>query len=347
MEISTTRHKLPSWLPQAAGYCLSAACLAWFLHGYPTGELLPTIRSLDWRWVTLAVAADLAVYVSHAWRWNTLLAPIARLSLWRTAQAIYIGLFANEVLPLRTGELIRCYLLAHWNDLRISLALASAAVERLIDGIWMVAAFLVTASLLRKAPPEPGSRIPWDLTFVVEALGVILLLGTIALAWIVLHKHRLNAVVSEGRWAATYRHVIEGLHLMGNPRTIGWTSLLSLLYLALQVLSLYALMKADGLDYSFWVAGGVLAVVRLGTVAPNAPGNVGLVQVACVLALGLFGLEKNDAKTFSFIMYVAWTLPLLVGGAIAMALAGVNLGDLRDRARRGMHAARVPAREKS
>jgi hypothetical protein len=73
---------------------------------------------------------------------------------------------------------------------------------------------------------------------------------------------------------------------------------------------------------------------------------VGLVQVACVLALGLFGLEKNDAKTFSFIMYIAWTLPLLVGGAVAMALAGVNLGDIRDRARRGVRAAHVPAQEK-
>ena len=346
MDISATRRKMPAWLPQAAGYCLSAGCLAWFLHGYPTGELLPTIRSLDWRWVTLAIAADLAVYVSHAWRWNTLLAPIARLSLWRTVQSIYIGLFANEVLPLRTGELIRCYLLAHWNDLRISLALASLAVERLIDGILMVAAFLITASFLRKSPPEPDSGIPWDLTLGVQALGALLLLGAIALAWIVLHKQHVHAVVSESRWAATFRHIIEGLHLMGNPRTIGWTSLLSLLYLALQVLSLYALMKADGLDFSFWIAGGVLAVVRLATVVPNAPGNVGLVQVACVLALGLFGLEKNDAKTFSFIMYVAWTLPLLAGGAVAMALAGVNLGDLRSRARRGLHAAHVPAHKK-
>jgi hypothetical protein len=346
MDIPATRRKMPSWLPQVAGYCLSAGCLAWVLRGYPTADLLPTIRSLDWRWVTLAIAADLLVYVSHAWRWNTLLAPVARLSLWRTVQAIYIGLFANEVLPLRTGELIRCYLLAHWNDLRISLALASAAVERLIDGIWMMAAFLITASFLGGSGSDWRHRIPWRLTLLAEALGALLLLGAVVLIWIVFHKQRLHAAASEGRWAATFRHVVEGLHLMGNPRTIGLTSLLSLLYLALQVLSLYALMKAYGLDLSFWVAGGVLALVRFATVVPNAPGNVGLVQVACVLALGLFDVERNDAKTFSFIMYVAWTLPLLAGGAIALALAGVNLGDVRDRARRGVQAVRVPPHKK-
>ena len=145
MDISATRRKMPSWLPQVVGYCLSAGCLAWFLHGYPTGQNLPTIRSLDWRWVTLAIAADLSVYICHGWRWNTLLAPVVRLRLWRTVQAVYIGLFANELLPLRTGEVIRCYLLAHWNNFRISLSLSSAVVERLIDGLWMVAAFAVTA----------------------------------------------------------------------------------------------------------------------------------------------------------------------------------------------------------
>jgi len=43
---------------------------------------------------------------------------------------------------------------------------------------------------------------------------------------------------------------------------------------------MWALMRAYGLDYSFWVAGGVLTLVRLGTVVPNAPGNVGVVNAS-------------------------------------------------------------------
>src|ERR1051326_5002194 len=143
------RRKFPSWLPQVLGYCLSAACLLWVLHGYPTDELIPAIRDLDWKWVAAGIGADLSVYIVHGWRWNTLLAPVARLKLWRTVQAIYIGLFANEILPLRAGELIRLYLLAHWNGLRFSATLASAAVERVIDGIWMLTAFLITASFVK------------------------------------------------------------------------------------------------------------------------------------------------------------------------------------------------------
>jgi uncharacterized protein (TIRG00374 family) len=337
--IDSPRRKLPSWVPQVLGYCLSAGCLVWVLYGYPLNELIPAIRALDWRWVGLAVAADMSVYVIHAWRWNTLLGPVIRLRIWRTVQAIYIGLFANEVLPLRSGELVRCYLLAHWNDLRISLGFASAAVERLIDGFWMLAAFLVTAAFVK--------GIPEDLMLLVQAIGALLLVGGVLLGWIVFHEQHAHAAIREGRWASTLRHIVEGVHLMGNLRTMGWTTLISLLYLVVQVVSVWALMKAYGLDLSFWAAGGVLTLVRFATVVPNAPGNVGLFQVACVLALGLFHVETNDAKTFSFIMFFALTLPLLVGGAVAVALTGVNIAELRDRARRGLHAARTaPVPEK-
>jgi len=328
MSAASARRRIPSWLPQAAGYGLSAACLAWVLHGYPLNQLLPNIRSLDWRWVLVAMLADLAVYISHAWRWNTLLEPVARLRLWRTVQAIYIGLFANEVLPLRAGELIRCYLLTHWNDLRLSLGLASAAVERLMDGFWMILAFLITAGFVK--------GIPEDLVILVQVLAAIVLAGTVVLAWVVLRRQHAHAAIREGRWASALRHIVEGLHLMGNARTLGLTMLISLLYLVLQFFTVYALMKAYGLDFSFWMACGVLTITRLAVVVPNAPGNMGLLQAACVMAMRLFDVEKNDATGFSFILWGAITLPLLAGGAVATALTGTNIGELRSRARRGL-----------
>jgi uncharacterized protein (TIRG00374 family) len=169
---------------------------------------------------------------------------------------------------------------------------------------------------------------------------VLILAGSGVLLWIMVHKQQAHAVVSESRWSSTARHVLEGLHLMGNLRTLSLTSAISLLYLVLQFFTVYALMRAYGLDLSFWAAAGVLTIVRLATVVPNAPGNVGLFQAACVMALHLFDVEKNDATTFSFILWGASTLPLLIGGAVATALTGSNIGELRNRAKRGLAAAR-------
>jgi glycosyltransferase 2 family protein len=335
-EQETKRWRLPSWLPQVLGYTVSAACLVWVLHGYDLHDVTAAIRALDWRWVTVSVLLDLSVYLVHGWRWNTLLSPVARLPFWRTVQAIYIGIFANEILPLRTGELIRCYLLAHWNSVLLSLAFASAAIERLIDGFWMTGAFLVTAHYV---------ELPGYMTDFVRVLAGLLTFGALLFGWVVTHKQRAHAVARESRWASTLRHLVEGLHDMGNPRSLARTILISFVYLVVQALSVWALMRAYGLDLSLLAAAGVLTIVRLGTVIPNAPGNVGLFQAVTVLALSLFEVERNDAKTFSFIMFFAMTIPLLVGGAVAVALTGLNIKEIHRRAR--THAGSHPERDRS
>jgi glycosyltransferase 2 family protein len=318
-----SRRRIPSWLPQTLAYALSVACLIWVLHDFPLSRIGQEIQSLDWRWVSLGVVADLATYVAHAWRWNILFRPFASMRLWRTAQIIYIGLFANEVLPLRTGEVIRVYLMSHWNNLRLSVVFASAGVERLIDGVWMILSFVITASFVR--------GIPSKMVLFVQALGVVVVVGTGVLMWIARRKPESHA-------PGTLRHMIEGLQLMGSLRTLTGAALVSLLYLALQFVTVWALMKAAHFDYSFWVASGVITLVRLGVVVPNAPGNLGVFQVACVLALKLFEAQEDDAKSFAFIMWFALTLPLLIGGAVATALSGLKLGELRERAKRSASA---------
>lgn len=322
---------MPDWVPQVLGYVLSIGCLFWVLHNYKLGELLPQLRQLEWKWVALGVALDLSVYVCHAWRWVLLYRPVDHLPFWRTVQAIYVGLFANEVLPLRVGELIRCYLVAHWNNQLLSVVFASAGIERLIDGFWMIVSFIAAAQHLK--------GIPTWLTDTVRFFEFLVIAGIALLAYVMIHKSHAHAMVRESRWAAVLRHIVDGLHTMGNWRTLARVMPVSFLYLVLQVFSYWALMKSFQLDLSVWDAAAVLAIVRLGTAVPNAPANIGLIQAACVIALNdVFGVERNDATTFSFVLFLALTLPLLLGGAIATALTGLNLGEIHHHARQRMHA---------
>ncbi len=330
MEASATLpspRKKPAWLPQVLAYGLSAGCMVWVLSRYSFSNLKGDLQTLDWRWALVAALAELGVYVCQAWRWNTLLGPVVRLRFWRTVQAIYIGLFANEVLPLKIGEPIRCYLLAHWGDFRISLGFASAAVERLIDGFWMLLALLITAAFI---------KLPEDFTILVRILEGVMLLGTAALIWVLHHHESDHAILKQSRWSAMLRHIVEGLHLMGNWRTLTITALISLLFAVLQIVPVYALIKADNMDLSFLAAAAISIIIRLATFIPAAPSNLGVLNVACVAALVLFDVERDVAKSFSIIMLGVLTVPLLIAGAVATALTGVNIGELRDRAHHSM-----------
>jgi hypothetical protein len=89
-------------------------------------DLAPTILA--------AVLADIAVYCVQGWRWNLLLSPLGSLPKLRTMQAIYVGLFANELLPLRPGEVIRSFLQARWSGVPFSIQLLMK-VMRLLSSV--------------------------------------------------------------------------------------------------------------------------------------------------------------------------------------------------------------------
>ena len=102
-------------------------------------------------------------------------------------------------------------------------------------------------------------------------------------------------------------------------------------------------MKGFGLElpnHSVIGAAAVVTVVlRLGTVVPSAPGNLGTFQLLAAQALSLFILDQSLAKRFSFLLWGLVTLPLLLGGFVAMALdwleaAGVTAAGASEGGRR-------------
>ena len=131
---------------------LSLACLWWVLHDINWRESWVEIRQMNWWWVSLAVVSDVVVYVFHGWRWSLLLCPVESIPVMRSIRAIYVGLFANEVLPLRTGEVLRCYLQARWSSIPFSVTLASAFIERIFDGFWLVLCLFITVRLVPGLP---------------------------------------------------------------------------------------------------------------------------------------------------------------------------------------------------
>ena len=320
---------VPSWLLPAVGYVFSLGCLVWVLQGVDYREMASDIRSLHWGWVALGVVADVGVYFYQAWRWNLLLQPVCRPAFWRSVQAIYVGLFSNEVLPLRPGELIRSYLQAHWCEVPFSVAFASAIIERLLDGIWLMVAFALVVS----RPSRAGVALPADVTDLAKALGIVVAVCGAALAFTMYRKHRAHAAIPKSRWGLKLRVLIEDLHIMGRSRYFYVAAVASLPYLLLQMVPVYALIRSYDLDLGVVPALVVLVIWRLATVLPQAPGNIGSSQAALVLALGLVGVDKTTASGLSLVMWAAITLPLLFGGFLALALTDAKLSELRAHAK--------------
>ncbi len=138
------KRRVPRWFIPALGYAISIAALIWVYRGFDWGEQLAAASGH--RLAAGDLSRLLRTLLSTLSRRGAGISSSGRLifsNCRSTVQAIYIGLFANEVLPLRSGEVIRCYLLARWNELHVSVVLSSALIERLLDGAWLALGFWV------------------------------------------------------------------------------------------------------------------------------------------------------------------------------------------------------------
>lgn len=300
---------------------LSVACLVWVLRDADLRHLRSEIGSMKWGWVAFAMAADIFVYVLQGWRWSILLEPVSKIPLIRSVRAIYVGLFANEILPFRSGEIIRCYLQSRWGKIPFSVTLSSALIERVFDGIWLVLYLAVVVLFVDDVPS--GVRKGGYLMILIIAVAAGLL------GWVMFYKQQARRAASQSRWAQRLEVLVDELHAMGNSRSFYFAWLASLPHLLSMTLPIYGAARAYGLEEIGLVEAAVVNIlVRLGTVIPGAPGNLGAYQAAAAVALTLMGVVGAQAKRFSLILWGIVTLPLLIAGFIALSITGFKIREL-------------------
>lgn len=139
------------------------------------------IRSAAPGWLIVMAGFLFIDLVVRAVRWRRLLAPIRDVSFGATFGYLLIGYLANNVLPARLGELVRCHYLGDREGLSRATALGTVVVERVVD-IAVVVAIAAAAILVLSVRGIVASAV-----LVGVAIGVLL---TVALA-IGIAAHRL------------------------------------------------------------------------------------------------------------------------------------------------------------
>jgi uncharacterized protein (TIRG00374 family) len=329
------RLRLRFGLKRALAYAFALACLVAVFHDINPRRLLAAISIGNWQFIVLAIIFDILTYVLQGLRWQLLLAPVGRLSCLRATQAIYAGLFTNELVPLRLGELVRAFLVSRWLSTPFTPVLPSIVVERFIDACWLAAAVGLAAILV----PLPKGFIAAG-----YALSSVVLLAAALFLWLVYREAKGSPRDAQSSSSRLVRGIsrfasqfASGLRNIGKPHRIVVAALLSAGMLTCQVLALWFILLGCRINLSLWAGTIILLIVRLGTAIPNAPANVGSIQFFTVLALELFGVEKTIAAGFSITYFLVLTIPLWVIGLFAISDAGINISDIRSKARAFHH----------
>ena len=139
------------------GLAVSLLCLWLAFRGLELGQVWRALTEARY-WLLLPA---LALYFGGVWvravRWGYLLrpvtpappgAPAVRLPSSRLFPIVVIGYMANDVLPARLGEVVRCYVLRCREGVPVSAGLGTVLLERVMDGMVMLAFMAVALPLL-------------------------------------------------------------------------------------------------------------------------------------------------------------------------------------------------------
>jgi uncharacterized protein (TIRG00374 family) len=277
--------------------------------------------------VLLAAGVIIMIIALRSLRWNLVAhRPIAQFKhFWQAANIGYLG---NMIYPLRAGEVLRIAAIHHFASLVLGRAITSSVIDRMLDmmivGIFTMFVLWIHA---QKVDPNLGKGV----------IGVFIL-ATVVLVLLMIFADFLYSQVQgwkvQKQWLVLLQEFF--LHALESVKTFRQTHhwiivlLLTVFAFGLDYFWMWQIMTAFGWDLPFEAAITVGVFILLGISLPAAPGYIGIYQVACVLALGLYDIDESVAVAYSIVLQMVTFTVIGVQGMLVTAYCGFNLSRERE-----------------
>lgn len=323
----------------ALGIALSVLLLWWVLHGH-VGEVLKVLGESNlWLWGACTVVAT-SIFPLRARRWQAILKPVVggRIPVRPLWHATAIGMMVNNVFPMRAGEFARAFAITRERrDVPFSASFASLAVDRLFDGV-VVIALMLAATLDPRFPAH--AKVVGDLGAGDVALGAAAFLGAVlaglyafllfpaAMLGLAERTGRLVSPAFGTRLRALAEGFTSGLGVLRDAKLALEVTWWTLLHWLTNAAAFYLGFMALGIDAPFSTALFVQGIVALGVSIPSSPGFFGLFEAAASVGLKLYGVDPAFAVSWGIGFHILSFIPITVIGAWYFSRLHLHVSDL-------------------
>ena len=304
-----------------AGLALSAIFVVATLSRVNLGEVGAALARVEPRGLVLATGFVGVEFAIRAFRWRRLLSPLAPVSLVQTGAYLSIGYFANSMLPARLGDLARAFLAGRAFGLPRLTVLGTIVIERLADGLFILAAVAVLGVALAQ-----GGTVAIDPRWI----GALAALGIAGLIVVVV----LLRSSGGGRIQALVRllvdRLVRGADAIRTPAGFLQVAGLTVVAYLTSVLTFSSVATAAGVNLSLAQSALAMGGVALSTSIPAAPGSIGTYEFVGVTILGSFGLSAETALAVILVVHVIVTIPLGILGLVAAWRLHFRVSEIAD-----------------
>jgi uncharacterized protein (TIRG00374 family) len=324
------------------GVIISAVFLYFVLRKLDWSSFWETLKSANYWWIIPGVAVYFIAVWVRAWRWHYLLKPIKSIRTSTMFPITCIGYMGNNIYPARAGEVLRAIVLKRREGTPISASLATIIVERIFDGVVMLAFVFVNLSQLAGLSQVAVPVGKWNITIQNLAIwGSIAFLGALGVFLLAAMLPKSTARV--GQWfierllpskmrektGGIMHKFLDGLESLHSPANVLMVFFTSILIWLLETVKYWFVLHAFGLEgqVSFFILMLMNGVVNLATTIPAAPGYLGTFDAPGIAVMIAAGVDAAVATGYTLVLHVALWVPITIAGAIFLAREGIKWSD--------------------
>jgi uncharacterized protein (TIRG00374 family) len=324
--------------------------LAFFVRTADWDRLLEAFAGASYWYVVPAILLYQLSTLFRTLRWRTLLRHMRPVSVARLYPVVIVGYMANNLLPMRLGELVRSYFVGEREGVSKTSALATIIVERLFDALTLlvfisVIAIFVPLLLFAEQFREEYSFLWFFLVVGVSALFLVAFGGLVLVAYAPARAGSVaKAIITplpralKQRAAPLIDLFIDGLKALRSPRTVGALFLISIPIWLLEAGLFFVLGYSFGLDSVYdspaEMAAAMLLVTAFANIfasVPAAPGGIGLFELAAretLVLLPLAAVDRSVATAYVAVVHAVLLLPMIGLGWAFLLAQNVSLRGL-------------------
>lgn len=324
------------------GLCVSIGLLAWSMRNVNFAEMMAEIRTAKPLPVLLGVVLATGSFVMRAVRWKLLLRADTGVDVpfWPRWHAVAMGFMANNLLPLRAGELVRAYAISTLGHVRLTGAITSLVVERVFDALTLV--LLLSLGLLLSNLPASTVIAGIPLARIASVAGagalVSVIVGAVLVSQPQLMERIIRRMLPEGKLQARLvsvgHGITEGLIGLRSPARLAGVVFWSLALWLTGAGSFYVMFSAFDIGVSFGGALLLQSAMAFGIAVPSTPGYFGPFEAAIVAVLSLFGVSDTTGFSYAVTYHITTLLPVTLLGMVSLAVSPIAFRDIRAQASR-------------
>lgn len=319
------------------GLIISAIFLYLVLRKIDYAQLWQVLLAANYWWLLPGIAVYFIALWVRSWRWHYLLRPLKSIPTRTMFPIVTMGYAGNNIFPARAGEVVRAVILKRKEGVPISASLATIIVERVFDGIVMLAFVFVNLAELTRltsvtidiAGISLGIRevAIWGSVAFFGAMAIFLVAAMFPapterlVTWLV---ERLAPARIREKTLGISRRFLDGLESLRSPFDVLMVFFTSVLIWLLETVKYWFVMHAFSFSVSFFALMLMNGVVNLATTIPSAPGYLGTFDLPGIAVLEAYNIPREVAASYTFVLHFALWFPVTALGLYYMFREGIK-----------------------